>query len=310
MLKGVNVCVQREEIPKSKYEKICEMNRCERLNAIVSNMHTKHRRLYYTKYDCCLGYEKLRQQKGCHKAASLHDIIKVASKLGLSKFIYLVKKSRLHHILSTTKSITVFIPSNFALEQYLGTESGKKILGNDSALRVFIVMHVFGGKWPEMLIKRRRKLENFLPGKGREMNIMIYDQNIVIQNALVIKKEQPASNGIVYVINSVLKQSYGSIQVILGLHRRLKIFNEGLKLLNYQLNGLNTIFAPTDDVFKKLGIESSKDLTPKFKCLKEKETRGQFLEEETIKRWVDMSEERERIRVWGQERNIHIASII
>ena len=69
-------------------------------------------------------------------------------------------------------------------------------------------------------------------------------------------------------INSVLKQSYGSIQVILGLHRRLKIFNEGLKLLNYQLNGLNTIFAPTDDVFKKLGIESSKDLTPKFKCLK------------------------------------------
>ena len=87
-----------------------------------------------------------------------------------------MKKSRLHHILSTTKSITVFIPSNFALEQYLGTESGKKILENDSALRVFIVMHVFGGKWPEMLIKRRRKLENFLPGKGREMNIMIYDQ--------------------------------------------------------------------------------------------------------------------------------------
>ena len=69
-------------------------------------------------------------------------------------------------------------------------------------------------------------------------------------------------------INSVLKQSYGSIQGVLGHHRRLKIFSEGLKLLNYQLNGFNTIFAPTDDVFKKLGIESSKDLAPNFQCVK------------------------------------------
>ena len=107
---------------------------------------------------------------------SLHDTIQVAGELGLSKFVYLVKKSKLHHVLSKIKPITIFIPSNFALEQYLETESGKKILENESALRIFIVMHVFGGEWPEMLIKQRRKLENFLPGKGREMNIKIYDK--------------------------------------------------------------------------------------------------------------------------------------
>ena len=91
---------------------------------------------------------------------------------------------------------------------------------------------------------------------------------MIIQNALIIKNDQPASNGIVHVINDILSQSYGNIQYILGHHKKLKIFNEGLKMLNYKMEGFNTIFAPTDEAFRRFNIKTSNDLVQSFKCIK------------------------------------------
>ena len=91
---------------------------------------------------------------------------------------------------------------------------------------------------------------------------------MIIQNALVTKQDQPASNGIVHVINDVIQLSHGTVRYIVAKHKNLQIFNEGLKSIDYKLSGFNTIFAPTDDVFKKFNITSLNDLVRSFKCLK------------------------------------------
>ena len=102
--------------------------------------------------------------------------MQVAKKLGLSKFVYLAKKSMLHHTLRTIGPITIFIPSNKALDKYLKTEYGKRAFNNNYALRMFLLVHIFGGRWPKLFIKDRRRLENFLPGALREVNMKFYDK--------------------------------------------------------------------------------------------------------------------------------------
>ena len=106
----------------------------------------------------------------------MDNIMQVAQKLGLTKFVYLVKKSTMHHVFGSIGPITIFIPSNNALQKFLRTEFGKKTLSNTSFLRKFLVMHVFGGRWPKELIKLQQKLENFLPGNSSEMIVKIYDK--------------------------------------------------------------------------------------------------------------------------------------
>lgn len=91
---------------------------------------------------------------------------------------------------------------------------------------------------------------------------------MIIQNALVINANQPTSNGIVHVINDVLTLSRGSVRSIIKYHSNLTLFNEGLDIINYNLNGYNTIFAPSDDAFNKRGMNSPEDLTNRFKCIK------------------------------------------
>lgn len=108
------------------------------------------------------------------KFASRYNIIQVARKLGLTKFIYLAKKTLIHNILSKMKNVTIFIPNNEAIEKFLNSKQGKRTFNNNYVLRVFLAMHVFGGRWPTELIRNKQKLENILPGRFQDMNLKFF----------------------------------------------------------------------------------------------------------------------------------------
>lgn len=99
------------------------------------------------------------------------------------------------------------------------------------------------------------------------MDILCFFQRMIIQNALVINQNQPASNGIVHVIDDALNPTWGSIRDIVAQNRDLSIFNNALKMINHTFNGFNTIFAPTDQVFRSFNINSSEHLMESFKCV-------------------------------------------
>lgn len=106
------------------------------------------------------------------KYASNFNIIEVAKRLGLSKFVFLARKTVLYYTLRRFRFLTVFIPTNDALDKYLHTKVGRETSTNEYKLRLFLMMHIFSGRWPTVVMKDRRKLENFLPGSYGEVNIL------------------------------------------------------------------------------------------------------------------------------------------
>lgn len=108
------------------------------------------------------------------KYASKDNIIQVAKQLGLTTFVELLHRTYLHWTLRASRPITVFIPSNEALKNFFTTAAGVEVLKDNQQLRVFILMHVVGGKWPTHSMRNRKRLECILPGKWRELNLQFY----------------------------------------------------------------------------------------------------------------------------------------
>ena len=108
------------------------------------------------------------------KYSSKENIVKVAKQLGLTTFVELLQRTFLHWTLRASRLLTVFIPSNEALKNFFTTAAGIEVLKDNHKLRVFILMHVVGGKWPTHLMRVRKRLECILPGKWRELNLQFY----------------------------------------------------------------------------------------------------------------------------------------
>ena len=108
------------------------------------------------------------------KYSSKDNIIQVAKQLGLTTFVELLQRTFLHWTLRASHLLTVFIPTNDALKNFFTTTAGVEVLKDNYKLRVFILMHVVGGKWPTHFMRGRKRLECILPGKWRELNLQFY----------------------------------------------------------------------------------------------------------------------------------------
>ena len=77
---------------------------------------------------------------------------------------------------------------------------------------------------------------------------VVFLQTVVIQGAKVIKANQLASNGIIHVVDSVLKPAEESTLNYLESSAKYSIITELAKWLKPDLN-CTTLFAPTDEAF-------------------------------------------------------------
>lgn len=177
---------------------------------------------------------------------------------------------------SKGKKFTVFAPTNSAFDkvrpevlQFLLTPDGKKRLTD------VLLYHVLGGKMMAAdVLKVANKGEYLQAMSGDLLGIYVVDGEMpFVNNALIIKPDVMASNGVIHVINNVLdpmtapyvpsKTEKKNVVDVIAQHKNLSVLADFLTaadLLRPLVNGFFvgmenkgwTIFAPTNEAFAKI----------------------------------------------------------
>jgi uncharacterized surface protein with fasciclin (FAS1) repeats len=121
----------------------------------------------------------------------------------LSALSQALKSADLIETLSGAGPFTIFAPNDAAfakispnvLSDLLKTENKDKLLA-------ILTYHVVPGQLKVEDLKST-KIKNLL---GKTLDVKVTDQDISINNAKVVKPEMQASNGIVYIVDTVLMQ--------------------------------------------------------------------------------------------------------
>ena len=116
------------------------------------------------------------------KYSSKSNIIQRATKLKLTAFLRLTTQTFLIHYLRRQGPLTVFAPSNIAWYSWLNSEEGKRIRQNDYVLRLVLLCHIVGGKWPTVFLKNEEVLESLAPLHHRTLRVKFYDDQAKVSS--------------------------------------------------------------------------------------------------------------------------------
>ncbi|UYQ95643.1 fasciclin domain-containing protein [Chitinophaga horti] len=187
----------------------------------------------------------------------------------LSMFAAAIEHAGMQEELNTVGPYTIFAPNNTAFAQ-LGINRPSDFANmNKDSLRNLLHYHMLD----------RRLLRADLPTnsldtryaslyEGREPYFTFatygssgpaYSSNFVFVNgAFVVKNDVALSNGVLHVVDKVMKYTPGTVQEWLGKRAEYSVFVEGLKKFGYweQLaeEGTRTVYAPDNDAFEQAGI--------------------------------------------------------
>ena len=114
-----------------------------------------------------------------------------------------VHASDLDQLLSSTGPFTMFAPSNLAFEKLQGgTMENLLAPENKTALTGLMNTHVVSGKIAFSELKDGEKLTNL---QGRELAVTISGDKVSIDGARILVADIKTTNGVVYLLDTVLK---------------------------------------------------------------------------------------------------------
>jgi len=196
-----------------------------------------------------------------------------ASSKGLSTLVAAVKQGQLAGTLNGKGPFTVFAPVNSAFAKLPKATVASLLKDeNRSQLQAILKFHVVAG---EVLAKDVVKLSKAKTVLGKDLSIKVKDGQVWVSGAKVIKTDIKCSNGVVHLIDSVMLPPKGKTIVETAAGNKdfstLVTFVKKAGLVQ-KLNskGPFTVFAPTNDAFKKLpeatvkallSAQGKKDLT-------------------------------------------------
>ncbi|KAL4228540.1 hypothetical protein ACF0H5_011590 [Mactra antiquata] len=190
-----------------------------------------------------------------YEVAASENIPQLATDLGLTTLVDLVKKANLADTLSGTGPFTVFGPTNDAFGK-LPKKFVDFLMKNVTILADILSYHVASGN------VQSKDLSNdmLVPSvQGKNIRINIYKDGKVItaSGRQVVKPDQEASNGVIHVVDGVLFPPPGTLAYVV---EKCPVFSTLLKAVSLipsivdTLNGDGpfTLFAPSDCAFKKI----------------------------------------------------------
>jgi uncharacterized surface protein with fasciclin (FAS1) repeats len=206
-------------------------------------------------------------------AAPPKNIVQLAETVPeLSTLVKLVVAADLTDTLSGAGPYTVFAPTNDAFEK-LGTATLEKLLKpeNKPELVKILTYHVASGSVKSTDLTDGEKITTV---EGDDVEAHIRGSEVFINDALVEKADNEASNGIVHIVGSVLlppapapTPAPPASKNIVELAESVPELSLLVKLvvaanLTQTLSGTGpfTVFAPTDEAFEKLGRETLEKL--------------------------------------------------
>ena len=188
--------------------------------------------------------------------AALKDIVTIASEDGrFSTLVTAVKAAGLASTLQGAGPFTVFAPTDEAFAK-LGTATINSLLADQAKLRYVLLYHVISGK--AVSSATAATLTEATMTNGATVAIAAQGDSLRINTAQVIIKDIQASNGVIHVLDTVLlpPQDLASVVATDGRFKTLKTALEATNLFA-TLRGKTpqTVFAPTDAAFNKLGTD-------------------------------------------------------
>jgi uncharacterized surface protein with fasciclin (FAS1) repeats len=129
------------------------------------------------------------------------NIVETAVNAGSFKtLVAAVKAANLVETLSGKGPFTVFAPTDDAFNK-LPEGTIDALLKDTKKLASILTYHVVSGK---VLAEDVVKLESAKSVNGKSLSIMVKDDKVMVDNALVIKTDIMCSNGVIHVIDTVV----------------------------------------------------------------------------------------------------------
>jgi len=268
-------------------------------------------------HECCQGYARVDGDKnpGCNKALDLKTLDETIEKLGLNKLKDALSSVGLDDVIKS-QNVTIFAPTDDAFDQYedeergklavynmvepsdftsgllvggtpLGSESGPLILddsvvGEVENIETTIMGHLVPGFLKSSSLTDDQLVET---ASGQtKLRINLYEhkglpKKLVTANcAPVVSLDNHATNGVVHVVDQVIKTPKGSLMELIASDPQFSILKSlvgrsGLTSLLREEGSL-TIFAPTNAAFEKMPDQGKllsqilrKDRTEDDSCL-------------------------------------------
>lgn len=187
--------------------------------------------------------------------AEAKDIVQTARDAGQFKTLLAAAQAAgLAEALSSSGPLTVFAPTDEAFAK-LGQNTINDLLKpeNRQKLAAILTYHVVSGELPASKVISTNDATSL---NGQRIDFKVKDGGVFVDGARVIATDISASNGVIHVIDSViLPETKNLAQVALG-DGRFTILAKAIEAagLTSALTGDSplTVFAPTDEAFKKL----------------------------------------------------------
>nr|XP_020468777.1 periostin-like isoform X3 [Monopterus albus] len=210
-------------------------------------------------YECCPGYMKMEGMPGCPAVAPIDHVygtlglVKATSTQGYSD------SSKLRSQIEGPGSFTFFAPSNEAWED-LPQDVRSALLSNVN-IELYNALHYHMAN--KRLMTKDLKNGMVITSMYHDLDLYInhYPNGVVTVNcARIIYGNQVATNGVVHVIDNVIRPVGHTIKEVLDTNDDLSTLldlaeNTGL-LEKLGEKGHYTLFAPTNEAFESLGSDA------------------------------------------------------
>ncbi|XP_045157797.1 transforming growth factor-beta-induced protein ig-h3-like [Mercenaria mercenaria] len=227
-------------------------------------------------YECCPGFTRAQDDFGCMQEVPLYDIPTLLESLNLGELIKVLESSGLtSEILSSnTNNFTIFAPTDEAVKLFLPlvsemepsinlTDLGYVVMVSerikDSVVdntRNLLLGHVAVGSLTSSHISDNQIIETASPLKSTiRMNVYQRPVELLTANCKkVTKADNLASNGVVHVLDDVLKPVSETLLDLVQKNPELSTLKTALGssalAASLREDGQFTLFAPTDTAFK------------------------------------------------------------
>ena len=206
------------------------------------------------------------------KTMAEKDIVDTAVSAG--SFQTLVAAAKAAGLVETLKSegpFTVLAPTDDAFKKLPeGTVESLLKKENQAKLKEILTYHVIPGK---VMAADVTKLKEAKTAEGSEVKVTVKDGSVYFNKSKVVKADVACSNGVIHVIDSVLipgqgegpqtsmKKDIVDTAVAAGSFTTLVAAVKAAGLVEtLKGDGPFTVFAPTDEAFKKIPAETLQEL--------------------------------------------------
>uniref|UniRef100_A0A8C9W2M9 Periostin n=1 Tax=Scleropages formosus TaxID=113540 RepID=A0A8C9W2M9_SCLFO len=246
--KGPNVCALQQVMgTKKKYFSTCR-------NWYHGSICGKKATVLY---ECCPGYMKLDGMPGCPAVAPIDHIYGTLGLLKATTTQQYADMSKLKKEIEGSGSYTMFAPSNEAWDLLDRVSRAAKQSFNNVNIELYNALHyhMVNRRLVTKDLKNGLKVTSMYNDLGLHINH--YSNGVVTVNcARIIHANQVATNGVVHIIDRVISSVSSTIKDAIEVNDDLSSLNavavtSGL-LEKLGEPGHFTLFAPTNDAFKKV----------------------------------------------------------